>query len=95
MNPSHVYTYHVECFRPGGGLYLFTPGKDGGELKKLVSSPKKVWGFAKVEKDRSANFRVPAGLPIPLFLRVLMVEVFEQQLHRVADPPRRPIVYVA
>ena len=39
LNPSHVYTYHVEGFRPGGGLYLFTPGKDGGELKELVASP--------------------------------------------------------
>ncbi len=39
LNPSHVYTYHVEGFRPGGGLYLFTPGEDGGELKKLVDSP--------------------------------------------------------
>lgn len=39
LNPSHVYTYHVEGFRPGGGLYLFSPGKNGGELKELVSSP--------------------------------------------------------
>ena len=39
LNPSHVYTYHVEGFRPGGGLYLFTPGEDGGELKLLVDSP--------------------------------------------------------
>ena len=39
LNPSHVYTYHSEGFRPGGGLYEFTPGKDGGELKELVASP--------------------------------------------------------
>ncbi len=39
LNPSHVYTYHVEGFRPGGGLYLFTPDKDGGQLKLLVDSP--------------------------------------------------------
>ena len=39
LNPSHVYTYHVEGFRPGGGLYMFTPNEDGGELKQLVASP--------------------------------------------------------
>lgn len=39
LNPSHVYTYHGEGFRPGGGLYLFTPGPDGGELQELVASP--------------------------------------------------------
>ena len=27
LNPSHVYTYHSEGFRPGGGLYVFTPGE--------------------------------------------------------------------
>jgi len=36
---SHVYTYHNEGFRPGGGLFLFTPGGDGGRLEKLVDSP--------------------------------------------------------
>ncbi len=39
LNPSHVYTYHSEGYRPGGGLYQFTPGEDGGELKELVASP--------------------------------------------------------
>ena len=39
LNPSHVYTYHVEGFRPGGGLYRFTPDEEGGELKELVASP--------------------------------------------------------
>ena len=39
LNPSHVYTYHSEGFRPGGGLYLFTPGEDGGKLEELVASP--------------------------------------------------------
>ncbi|MCX7046937.1 MAG: hypothetical protein NTX50_15795 [Candidatus Sumerlaeota bacterium] len=40
LNPTHVYTYHVEGFQAGGGLYLFTPGdKDKeGDLKKLVDS---------------------------------------------------------
>lgn len=36
LNPSHVYTYHVEDFGAGGGLYLYTPG---GELQRLVASP--------------------------------------------------------
>lgn len=37
--PSHVYTYHNEGFRPGGGLYLLTPGENGGQLRQLVGSP--------------------------------------------------------
>jgi hypothetical protein len=37
LNPSHVYTYHVEDFGAGGGLYLFTPAT--GELRCLVESP--------------------------------------------------------
>jgi len=32
LNISHVYVYHVEGFRPGGGLYRFTPNEDGGDL---------------------------------------------------------------
>ncbi len=39
LNPTHVYTYHVEDFKAGGGLYVFTPDKDRGTLKKLVDSP--------------------------------------------------------
>ncbi len=35
---SHVYTYHVEGYNPGGGLYVFTPGPDGGKLRRLVDS---------------------------------------------------------
>jgi hypothetical protein len=36
---SHVYTYHYEGFRPGGGLYVVSPlGREGGPLE-LVSSP--------------------------------------------------------
>ena len=37
INSSHVYTYHVEDFRPGGGLYVYTVGDP--ELKPLVASP--------------------------------------------------------
>jgi len=36
MNPSHVYTYHNEDFRAGGGLYRF---HRDGSLEKLVNSP--------------------------------------------------------
>jgi hypothetical protein len=32
LNISHVYVYHVEGFRPGGGLYRFTPSQEGGDL---------------------------------------------------------------
>ena len=38
LNPTHVYTYHVEGFGAGGGLGLWTvSGKSG--WKELVSSP--------------------------------------------------------
>ncbi|MHC4477771.1 MAG: HzsA-related protein [Planctomycetota bacterium] len=37
LNPSHVYTYHYEDFKPGGGLYVFTPGD--AEIQTLVDSP--------------------------------------------------------
>ncbi|MDP7133404.1 MAG: hypothetical protein QF437_23115, partial [Planctomycetota bacterium] len=39
LNPSHVYSYHNEGFRTGGGLYHFTPDEKDGELKELVASP--------------------------------------------------------
>ena len=32
LNISHVYVYHVEGYRPGGGLYRFTPNEEGGDL---------------------------------------------------------------
>ncbi|MBI5396314.1 MAG: hypothetical protein HZA91_13540, partial [Verrucomicrobia bacterium] len=35
---SHVYVYHVEGYRPGGGLYLFTPDEDGGKLKCIFDA---------------------------------------------------------
>ncbi len=35
---SHVYTYHVEGYRPGGGLYVYSPGADGGTMRQLVDS---------------------------------------------------------
>ena len=40
IQPSHVYTYHNEGFRAGGGLFLFTPdGEGSGELKTLLDTP--------------------------------------------------------
>ncbi|HEY3320204.1 MAG TPA: hypothetical protein VGP72_07050 [Planctomycetota bacterium] len=41
LNPSHVYTYHVEGFGAGGGLCVFTPAENeaSAELKQLVASP--------------------------------------------------------
>jgi hypothetical protein len=38
LNPSHVYTYHVEGFGAGGGLYR-VPVKHPDALKELVASP--------------------------------------------------------
>ncbi|NQT86268.1 hypothetical protein HQ560_05845, partial [bacterium] len=37
MNPSHVYTYHAESFRPGGGLYVYAVAD--GAMTELVASP--------------------------------------------------------
>ncbi len=54
LDPSHVYTYHVEGFRPGGGLGLYdvdgldstdrssgkpAPGFSPGRWNELVASP--------------------------------------------------------
>ena len=36
---SHVYTYHVEGYKPGGGLLVHTPSPDGGTFRELVDSP--------------------------------------------------------
>lgn len=38
LNISHVYVYHVEGYRPGGGLYIFRPEEDGGELKCIFDA---------------------------------------------------------
>ena len=39
LNPSHVYTYHVEGFGAGGGIFLFTPNEKDGELKEIAAAP--------------------------------------------------------
>lgn len=38
LNPTHVYTYHVEGFGSGGGLYTFPVGEPE-KLTQLVASP--------------------------------------------------------
>jgi hypothetical protein len=38
LDISHVYVYHVEGYRPGGGLYVFTPDEGGGQLKCLFDA---------------------------------------------------------
>jgi hypothetical protein len=39
IRPTHVYTYHNEGFQAGGGLYIFRPTADGGQLRRLVACP--------------------------------------------------------
>jgi hypothetical protein len=38
LDISHVYVYHVEGFRPGGGLYIFTPDNEGGSLRRIFDA---------------------------------------------------------
>ncbi|MBM4001523.1 MAG: hypothetical protein FJ297_18645 [Planctomycetes bacterium] len=38
LDISHVYVYHVEGYRPGGGLFIFTPGEDGGRLRRIFDA---------------------------------------------------------
>ncbi len=38
LNLSHVYVYHVEGYRPGGGLYIFRPDANGGELRRIFDA---------------------------------------------------------
>ncbi|MFV1967597.1 MAG: hypothetical protein ACC628_19380 [Pirellulaceae bacterium] len=38
LNISHVYVYHVEGFRPGGGLFIFSPSEDGGEMESIFDA---------------------------------------------------------
>lgn len=35
---SHVYVYHVEGYRPGGGLYVFTADEQGGRLRRIFDA---------------------------------------------------------
>lgn len=38
LDISHVYVYHVEGYQPGGGLFVYTPGENGGSFRCLVDS---------------------------------------------------------
>lgn len=38
LDISHVYVYHVEGFRPGGGLYIFKPDEAGGQLRRIFDA---------------------------------------------------------
>lgn len=38
LDISHVYVYHVEGFRPGGGLYVVTPTEDGVEERCIFDA---------------------------------------------------------
>lgn len=39
INPSHVYTYHAEGLKPGGGLFLYEPVTQGDKkMRRLVDS---------------------------------------------------------
>lgn len=53
VNPSHVYTYHQEGLKPGGGLFVFTPVREGGELTKLVDSAEGIILDANISFDGS------------------------------------------
>ena len=51
LNISHVYVYHVEGFRQGGGIYVYTPDDDGGKLRCVVDSPEGMISTADLSYD--------------------------------------------
>ncbi len=51
MNISHVYVYHVEGYQTGGGLYVYTPGADGGKLRCIVDSSEGMISTADLSYD--------------------------------------------
>jgi len=51
LNISHVYVYHVEGYQEGGGLYVYTPEKDGGKLRCIVDSSKGMISTADLSYD--------------------------------------------
>jgi hypothetical protein len=38
LDISHVYVYHVEGFRPGGGLFIYKPDEKGGQLRRIFDA---------------------------------------------------------
>ena len=51
LDISHVYVYHVEGFRKGGGIYVFTPDAGGGKLRCVVDSPDAMISTADLSYD--------------------------------------------
>ena len=38
LNISHVYVYHVEGYRPGGGLYVYSVDEEGARIKCIYDA---------------------------------------------------------
>lgn len=51
MDISHVYVYHVEGYRTGGGLYVYTPGEDGGKMRCILDSSEGMISTADLSYD--------------------------------------------
>lgn len=51
LNISHVYVYHVEGYRPGGGLYIFRPDDKGGQLKQIFDAKEGMITTAQLSYD--------------------------------------------
>lgn len=53
LDISHVYVYHVEGYRPGGGLYVYTPAAEEADakLRCLVDSSKGMIATADLSYD--------------------------------------------
>jgi hypothetical protein len=62
LNISHVYVYHVEGYRPGGGLYLFTPDEKDGKLKCIFDAGEGMITTAQLSYDgREVVFALRRG----------------------------------
>ncbi len=62
LDISHVYVYHVEGYRPGGGLYLFTPDESGGQLKCIFDAGQGMITTADLSYDgREVVFAIRRG----------------------------------
>ncbi len=62
LNISHVYVYHVEGYRPGGGLYVFRPDDKGGDLKCIFDAEKGMITTANLSYDgRQVIFAMRRG----------------------------------
>ena len=51
IDPSHVYTYHQEGLKPGGGLYRLTLNEEGGLLEQFVDATEGVILDANISFD--------------------------------------------